>query len=300
MDLRQLQTFATAIECESFTSAARALNISQAGVSKHIAALEEELDVPLFLRSGRLSPPTDAGRRLYEFARKILDLVDQARQDLGQPAAHVKGTLRIAASTVPAQCLLPRLLSGFRARYPEVRESVTVSDSAQAIEAVKSASADVGIVGELPHSASLNAWAIADDELVLVVAPTHPLAAKGTLSVRQLQKEPIIVRELGSGSRNCVERALDGAGLAAADLKVAMEMNSNETIRAAVEQGVAAAFLSRATIERELAEGRLVPVRVAGVRPRRHLYVISDPLRVPHAASRAFLMFARNQDASRS
>jgi DNA-binding transcriptional LysR family regulator len=292
MELRHLKSLVAVAECESFTRAAQSLQLTQAGVSKHIAALEENVGTPLLERSGRSVRLTQAGSRLYAYARQILDLVELARRELGVSDRMVEGPLRIAASTVPAQSLVPELLAQFHELYPQVRESVTVSDSSAAMQAVEEGQADVGLVGELPYSASVQARAIADDELLLVVSPEHPLAKSRKVTPQRLRSEPIVVREPGSGSRRCVERALDSVGLCAGDMTIAMEMNSNEAIRGAVERGVGAAFLSRVVVAQALAEKKLALVDVKGLHVRRHLFLISSARRPLPPAGRAFLEFA--------
>jgi DNA-binding transcriptional LysR family regulator len=107
MELYHLQSFVAAAESQSFTSAAKVVAITQAAVSQHIAALERELGCARFHREGRKMIPTDAGRRLYDRARKILDLIDEARHDIGKPPASVRGTLRIASCTVPPSRFFP-------------------------------------------------------------------------------------------------------------------------------------------------------------------------------------------------
>jgi DNA-binding transcriptional LysR family regulator len=295
MDLRHLQTFAAAAEHGSFTRAAQSLSVTQAAVSKHIAALEEQLQVTLFERSGRSMSLTEAGQRLYDYARRIFDLMDEAARELGQAAASVHGTLRIAASSVPAQSLVPMLLTEFHELYPDVHESVVFSDSAAATAAVENAAAELGIVGEMPNSPRIRARPIAEDELVLVVSPHHPLAVRKKVTLAELRQEPLIVRESGSGSQHCVERALVAAGLAPDELHVAMEMNSIDAIRAAVASGAGAAFLSRSTIQRDVDDGRLVSLPVQGVRARRQLYLITDPKRIPTPAGRAFATFVEQR-----
>lgn len=294
MELRHLKTFAAAAELQSFTRAAEVLGLTQAAVSQHVAALEKELKVALFDRSGRSAKTTEAGRRLYEYARRILDLLEEARRTVSQlPAGEVAGEMRIAASTVPAETLLPDLLMEFRRRCPRVREELAVSDSSEATAAVEAGRVDLGFVGELPRSSRLSSRPVARDELVLVVGPGHALAERKRrrLSLKQLAEHPLLVREPGSGSRRCVEHALDAAGLPPDRLSVAMEINSNDAIRAAVERGVGAAFLSLAAVRRDVEQGRLVQLTVEGLDAHRQLYLLTDPRRIPSPAVRAFLAF---------
>ena len=295
MEFRHLQTFAKVAELQSFTQAAKSLGLTQAAVSQHVAALEKLLQVLLFERSGRKVPLTDSGRRLYDYARRILDLVDEAGREIGQADSTIAGTIRIASSTVPAELLLPELLVEFHTLHPNVRESITVSDSSAAAKAVESGEADLGFVGELPRSSGLKALAITTDRLVLVVSPEHALARNKRVSLNRLRTEPLIIREPGSASRRCVDQALEAAGLLPDDLNIVLEINSNDAIRAAVERGVGAAFLSSAAIVREIEEGRLVKVTIPGVRPQRQLYLITEHNRVPKPSVREFLSFVRRR-----
>ena len=288
MELRLLKTFSTAARHGSFTRAADELQLTQSAVSQQISALEAELETPLFERRGRGVGLTEAGRKLDDYARQIVDLADEAVRVVGESGQELEGELRIASSTVPSEYLLPDLLAGFRARWPKVRESLSVSDSARATAAVESGAADVGFVGEQPRLASVNAQAVFDDELVLVVARDHPLSERGTVTLNQLKKEPLIFREPGSGSRRCVEQALEGKGHTVNDFTIALEANSNEMIRAAVRHRVGAAFLSRESVRRDL---ELATVRVRGLQLQRRLYVITSARRTPQSPARQFLEF---------
>lgn len=291
MEMRHLQTFVIAAESQSFTRAAEILRLTQAAVSQHVAALEKELRTVLFDRGPRSVVLTDTGRRVYDQARTILGLVDEIHHTAGRQSSVVTGTIKIACSTVPSEWLLPELLVRFRKHYPDILESVSVSDSASAIAAVESGAAEVGLVGELPRAANLCAKSIAQDELKLVVSPDHELARTKCATPDDLRGQPMIVRESGSGSRRCVEQALSKAGLATTDLRFSMEVNSNDAIRAAVERGVGISFLSTRAIEREIQDERLIPVDVEGVQAVRDLYLITDSQRPATRVVRAFLDF---------
>ncbi len=179
----------------------------------------------------------------------------------------------------------------FRHAYPNVQEFVSVSDSASAIRAVESGTAEVGLVGELPRAATLCAKSVAQDELSLVVAPDHPFAERKTIDPSDLCGQPLIVRETDSGSRRCVEQALSKTGLAVTDLRLSMEVNSNDAIRAAVERGVGISFLSTRAIAREIQDKRLVLVMIEGMRAVPDLYLVTDTQRLPSRAVRAWLDF---------
>ena len=299
MELRQLQTFTLAAELLSFTRAARALGVSQPAVSQQVAALERELGVSLFQRSGRTITLSNAGWNLYPYARKALDLIDQARDSLAETPRTLKGRLRIASCTIPPESFLPEVLAAFHQLFPEVLESVSVSDSAEATQAVKSGQADLGFVVVPPNGSGLRIRAVACHELVLVASPEHPFAHARTISVSDLRGEGFVLREQGSGTRHCVEEVLQDAGIPPADLNVTMETNSNDAIRGALRQGTGIAFLSRAAVEDEISQGRLVALKVRDLRPRVHIYLITDSQRVPTPQARAFLAFLELPEAKR-
>jgi len=296
MELRHLQTFSEAAERESFTRAAESLHITQAAVSQHVAALETELQASLFDRRGRGVRLTENGRQMYQYARRILELVAEASTTLSASTQHISGDLAIAASSVPAEWLVPELLVEFRDRYPEIRESLSVSDSSVATTAIETGDADVGFVGEVPRSSQLKSTAVVQDELVLVSAADHPWTGTGTTTLKQLCQQPLIVREPGSGSRRCVEQALRQHGISPTDLTIAMEVNSNDAIRAAVERGVGVAFLSQRDKRHEFG---LAHITIRGFHARRHLYLVYNPTRPLADPARTFVDFveqwSRNQ-----
>ena len=289
MEIRLLKTFCIAAERGNFTRAAEELGLTQAAVSQQVSLLEKQFPVRLFQRRGRGVRLTRQGQQLYQFAQQILDLVAKATAALKEVESPLSGEFRIAASTVPAEWFLPEMLADFRTRWPDVRESLTVTDSRLAADMVEAGEADLGFVGELPHSSNFSAKAISEDELVLFVATGHALAEKGSMTLNQLRGETLILRELGSGSRHCLELALEGQGLSLNEFNIAMEVNSNESIRAAVERGVGVAFLSKRIGRHEYG---LVPIKVRGLRARRKLYVISDVRRELSAPAKEFLAFA--------
>jgi molybdate transport repressor ModE-like protein len=286
--LPHLETFAAAAERGSFTAAARDLGVTQAAVSQRVQALERVLGVPLFARAGGGALLTDAGRRLHAYARRILALHREARRRVGGRAAPVGGELTLAASSVPGEHLLPALLARFRRRHPHVRVRAAVADTRAVLEQVERGRAQVGLVGGRGDSPHLEYRPFAADRLVLVVPAGHAWGGR-RVSLRQLAGRPLVLREPGSATRACLERALAAAGLAPERLRVALELGSNEAVKAAVLRGAGPTFLSRLAVRRELRDGRLRPVSVAGLGLRRDVLAVWDRRRVLPTPARLFL-----------
>jgi DNA-binding transcriptional LysR family regulator len=288
--LPHLETFARAAELSSFTAAARALGLTQAAVSQRIATLEADLGVPLFTRHGGRVSLTDAGRRLHPLALAILDLHRRAREEVtGQPSP-ARGELELLASSVPGEHLLPGLLDAYRRRHPHVQVRVKVTDSSDVLARVERGEAPLGLVGAKGDSPHLEYRCFACDCLALVVPAGHQWAGRESVPLAELCGEPLILREAGSGSRWCLERALARAGQPAGALRVALELGSNEGIKEAVAQGMGLAVLSTRAVEREAGPGGpLRALGIAGLSLEREMFAVWDRRRAMPIPARLFL-----------
>jgi DNA-binding transcriptional LysR family regulator len=289
--LPNLETFVRAAEVGSFTKTAHALALTQAAVSQRIQVLERDLNASLFRREGGQVLLTEAGQRLYGFAQRILALHDEAREAVTGAKPPVAGELSLAASSVPGEHLLPPTLSAFAQKYPQVQVRATVSDSLDVLGQVEHGQAQLGLVGMKEDKPHLEFRSFARDEMVLVVPAQHAWVNKSRVTASQLCQQPFILREHGSGSRWCVEQALAQAGKSARDLRVVVELGSNEAIKEAILCGVGVAILSTHVVHRELQRQQLHAVRVAGVALQRDMFVVWDRRRVLPIPARLFLDF---------
>jgi DNA-binding transcriptional LysR family regulator len=287
--LPHLETFAEAAERASFTAAARHFGISQAAVSQRIQQLETALKTPLFRREAGKVSLTDAGRRLHEYARRILDLTAEAHAAVTGTPGRVTGELRLAASSVPGQHILPHALATFRKAHPGVQVRVSVSDTEAVLHEIEQGSAHLGFVGGPGGSSHLEFRRFATDELVVVVPTKHPWAKRKRVSPKELAAQPLIQREPGSGSRQCLERALERVGLTPSSLNVVLELGNSEAITGAVLEGLGVAVLSARAVQKEVRADRLHVLRVEGLTLERDLFVVRDRRRALPAAAQTFL-----------
>ncbi len=290
LQLPHLETFSKAAELSSFTGAAKALRLTQASVSQRMQALERTLGTPLFKRQGGRVLLTESGQKLYDYAQRILDLHRQARREITGHEAPVGGELSLAASSIPGEHLLPALLLLFGQKHPHIRVRATVSDSLGVIAQVERGEVSLGLVGRRTDSPDLEFRYLASDRMVLVVPPGHALSKRKKLSVRQLARHPLVLREVGSGLRHCFEKSLDRAGLSLSDLRVALELGSNEAIKEAVLRGVGVAILSAYAVQKELRAGQLHALAVSDLHCDRDMYVVQDRKRVLPLPARLFLL----------
>jgi len=289
-ELPHLGTFARAAELGSFTAAAVELGVSQAAVSQRIAALERQLKVSLFQRRAGKVYLTELGSRLYDYARQILQLHDEAREALSGLHQPVSGDLPLAASSVPGECLLPALLSAFSKKFPLVHVRATVGDSRSALKEVEKGEAMLAFLGEKAKAPHLECRLLGTDSLVLVVPPGHRWAGR-RVPLEDLAQEPLILREQGSGSRSAVVASLERGGVELHELNVALELGSNAAIKDAVQRGLGIAFLSRMTVRKELDSRELETAEVEGLDLTREFYLVYDRHRPLPPAANAFLHF---------
>jgi DNA-binding transcriptional LysR family regulator len=257
MMVDSLKLFVTVYEQKSFSRAAVLLHLSQPGVSVQIQNMENELGAKLFHRTPKLVKPTQAGELLYEKAKKILTLYEQARQDIQRLQNTVTGTLKIGASFTIGEYLLPKLLAEYASQYPSVAVEVTIANTEQIIHAIRHNEIDVGLVEGDVSLAELPAEPFMRDELVLVASAAHPLALMKDVQPEQLHDQVWVLREAGSGTRWYSDSLIREWGLR---VKHSYIFSSSQGVKEAVVAGLGIALLSRLIVHNELTSGELVPV----------------------------------------
>lgn len=290
MNVQQLRAFVMVVEHGSFSEAARALGLSQPAVTMQVQALESAVGATLLDRRYRRVELTDAGELLLPHARRVLAEIEEARDRLEDLSGRVTGRLAIAASTTPGQYILPRLLGGFLGEFPEVGVSLRVHDTAEVVAAVEAGEAGIGMTGAKVAGTRVEFVEAGTDDLVLVCPPGSPLARKATLA--DVAEEPFIMRERGSGTRIVMEDTLRTAGIDPGDLRVVLELGTNEAIVSAVEGGVGVGVVSRWVADKALRLGTVEEVPEARFPVRRPLYVVMPKTGVTRAADalRHFLL----------
>lgn len=289
--LPHLETFVAAAELSSFSAAARALGLTQAAVSQRVQALEKALEASLFHRKGGHVVLTEAGHQLYPFAQRILALHQEAREAITGHRAPVVGNLVLAASSVPGEHFLPELLTRFRESYPHIHVQATVTDTRQVLHQIERGQANLGLVGGKMDNPNLEFRSFASDQLVLVVPAGHAWASRPQVPLAHLAREPLILRESGSSSRWCFEKALEKAGRSTKDLNVILELGSNEAIKEAVLRGLGLAMLSTHTVRHEIEAGRLHALSIQGLSLDRDMFVVWDRQRPLPIPAQLFLEF---------
>jgi DNA-binding transcriptional LysR family regulator len=261
VELRQLKIFRVVARTLNFTRAASELGYVQSNVTAQVQALERELGVPLFDRLGRRVVLTDAGRSLLRYAERLLDLEEEAREAVaggGEPA----GSLVVGAAPSLSAYRLPRLLRLFGSRFPRVKLSFRPTPHKELGARVADGSLDVAFLMEGPvRSASLLAEVLAEEPLVVLAPPDHPLVGSARVIPGDLAGEPVVLTEPGCNYRLMFERELAETGVEPA---AALEFDGVEAVKQCVAAGMGVAMLPEITVEAELERGELAALRWAG------------------------------------
>jgi LysR family transcriptional regulator, transcriptional activator of the cysJI operon len=252
LDNFRLIVFRRVAEQLSFRKAAEELYLTQPAVSLQIKALEEDLGVQLFDRTGTHIKLTAAGQVLLRYAEQVSSLLDQAEQDIAFLSGDHAGCLALGASTTIAQYVLPRLLGEFRNEYPRVHVTLISGNTEHIVEAVETQKIALGFIEGPARSRGAKTESFLKDELVLIAATAHEFAERASISCTDLSAAPLLMRERGSGTRRVVELALERQGVKRNSLCITMELDSTEAIKSAVEAGLGIGFVSRWAIAKDL------------------------------------------------
>lgn len=289
--LRQLKVFERVAKRLSFTHAAEELFLTQPAVSMQIKQFEEAVGLPLFERLGKKIYLTQAGAELYQLSRNIAQQLDEAEQLIEELKGTETGRLNVSvANTVHYFAI--RLLGEFCRRHPKVRVSFKVTNRKGLLQNLEDNEADLLLMGQPPDTQDLEAESFLKNPLVIIAPAGHPLSGKKNIALKELSNETFIMREIGSGTRNSVERFLAERGV---HLTVSMEMNTNGAIKQGVEEGLGLGIVSIHTLERELEGRRLVVLDVESFPIMRQWFMVHRAGKRLSAIATQFAEFVRQE-----
>ena len=254
MNLKQLEAFVQVSESGSFSKAAKELFLTQPTISAHISSLEKELNVRLFIRNTKEVSLSDDGKDLYRYAKQITDLEKAIEERFYMDSDDGKHFITIAASTIPAQYLLPKVLLCYRERYPKEQIKIMETDSSEVVTQVVDHMVDVGFTGTVLEKKHCKYIPFYKDELA-VITPDTPeyriLKEQNRDDIDWIKRKPLILREEGSGTRKEAEKQLKNAGISMEALDIVASIANQETIKKSVKQGMGITVLSRLAAEDE-------------------------------------------------
>lgn len=291
MNLKQLEAFVQVAEGGSFSKAAKELYLTQPTVSAHISGLEKELNARLFVRNTKEVSLSEEGKLLYDYAKQMVALEKRIEKAFLEHEKKENHCISIAASTIPAQYLLPEILVKFNEKYPNEQFKVMETDSSGVVEEVLNHSVDIGFTGTVLEKKHCKYIPFYQDELI-IIAPNNEkfkeLQKAGTdNAVQWILREPLIMREEGSGTRKEAEKQLKKNGIDISKLNVIASMENQEAIKRSVMNGMGIAIISRLAAEEEIKRKEVLGFSLVAGDSKRNINVVyNKEFQLSHSAER--------------
>lgn len=282
--LHQLRIFGAVAQHGSFARAAEAMHLSPPTLSLQVKQLAGTVGQPLFEQLGKKIYLTAAGQTLAEACQDLDQRLERLSQDLDALHGVERGSLRVAILTT-VKYTVPKLLGSFCVAHPGIEVAMQVGNRENLLQRLAANQDDLYIMGQPPEHMDVVCEPFADNPLVLVAPPGHPLAGQANLPPQRLAHEPFVVREAGSGTRLTAERFFAQHGL---QPPTRLEVSSHEAIKQTVAGGLGLAVVSASTVVAELALGELVQLDVRGFPLLRHWYVVTPRGKRLSPAAQAF------------
>ena len=277
MNLKQLEAFVQVAEGKSFSKAAKELFLTQPTISAHIASLERELNARLFVRNTKEVSLSEDGKDLYRYAKQIIDLQKQIEERFETEEEGSRHCITIAASTIPAQYLLPRVLKRFNEKYPDEQIKIMESDSSKVVSQIVDHIVDVGFTGTVLEKKHCRYLPFYKDKLAVITPNTERyrrLKEESPNGIDWILEEHLIMRDEGSGTRKEAEEQLKAAGIPAEKLDVIASIGNQETIKKSVRQGMGITILSELAAVDEEADGELLTFPIPGADAGRDINLV--------------------------
>ncbi|MFC0186491.1 DNA-binding transcriptional regulator, LysR family [Pseudarcicella hirudinis] len=266
----RLKVFYTVAQTLNFNKAAEVLNITQPAVTKHIKELEKTYNLTLFDRTYKRISLTKAGEILLQHTHLIFEQYQKLDFDLNLLQNKTQGLLHIGASTTIAQYIIPAYLAKFHKRFPDITVELTNANSLEIEQLLTDKKIELGLVEGNTSNSDLKYIPFLNDEIVLVGNVKNKNSRKETISLKELTKIPLLIREEGSGTTEMIESNLAKKGIKMSNLEIQMQLGSTESIKNYLLHSNAFAFLSIYSVQQELTNDRLTVVDIDGLEIKRN------------------------------
>ena len=259
INFNQLRIFYQTAKYQSCTIAAEKLFISQPSVTAQVKAFEDFCNLKLFRKMGREIHLTDEGKSLYEYARRVFEYEKEIEDAIADMRVLRKGVLRLGTTKTYARSYMPLLISKFWQSYPNIKIHLNEGSSFQMANSLLDFQSEIVIVAKIEENSQICFVPFCQEDIVVLVSPDHHLAKRNSITMAELAKEPIIMKEPGSGTRMALDEAFASKGVVP---NILMEINNTFFIKQVTLRGDGISFLVRAAVTTELEEGKLVTVPI--------------------------------------
>lgn len=290
------QVFIEVVLNSSFSKAGKILFISQPAISKHVKALEDYYKQTFFERKGNNIKLTAAGNLLFQHLKEAKKIQSRLEFELSTLTNkfNAKGELKLGASTTVALYIIPKMLSAFHKKYPDVKISLLNRNTDTIVKALLDEDIDIGIVEGKKKLSSIIYQPFIKDEVVAVCSAKSAIAKKKNLSIDVLKKIPVVLREQGSGTLDAVKDALEKKGIKLSELKVGIRLAGTEALKNFLREDECLGFLPKGSVTRELKDGDLVAVKIENFKIERNFFFIQRRGADNNELNKSFIKFCKS------
>ncbi len=287
MQLDQLKAFSAVVKKGGFERAMESIHLSQPAISIRVKELEKQLGTELFKRLGRRIELTDAGRIVAEYTDRVMIVLDEMILAIDELKGFKRGQLRCGATTTIAVHLLPKVLVQFKRTFPNVEIKIVVEKTAEIEKQILANELDLGMVsGTMTNPSAFKVVHYLTDEFVLITPPDHPLAGRPKVTLKQIAKFPLILRDKGSLPRSIIDESFRAAGLS---YDCMMVIETSEALKKAVAEGLGCSITPQCSIQLEKQTNTLAYARIAGSPMKREFRAITHKDRKLLGPAKPFL-----------
>ena len=280
----------------SFSKASKILFISQPAISKHIKALEDYYKQTLFERKGHNIGLTVSGNLLFQRLKEAKKIQDRLEFELSTLTNKfkAKGDLKLGASTTVALYIIPKMLSGFHQKYPQIKISLLNRNTDTIVKALLDEDIDIGIVEGKKKLSSIIYQPFIKDEVVAVCSAKSAIAKKRILTLKEFKNTPLVLREQGSGTLDAVKYTLEKKGIKLSELKVGIRLAGTEALKNFLREDECLGFLPKGSVTRELRDGDLVAIKIENFKIERNFFFIQRRGADNNELNKTFIKFCKN------
>ncbi|MBI2986952.1 MAG: LysR family transcriptional regulator [Deltaproteobacteria bacterium] len=271
MFFKQLEAFHAVVKYGGFERASASIHVTQPAISTRVKELEKQFGAKLFMRLGRRAHLTDAGRIVEEYATRLMIVINEMNQAVDELKGLQRGYLRCGSGTTIAVHVLPKILVQFKKHFPNIEVALLVGNNAETEKRILSDESDIAIVTRITNPESLRIFHFLSDEFVLITPRDHPLTKLRRVSLKQVAKTPLILREAGSYTRTIIDEGFRAAGIS---YRCIMEFETTEILKSAVAEGLGCSLVSLSSVQKEKRMGLLTYARISGVPMKREFKAI--------------------------
>lgn len=290
MNMEHLRMFCLVVDEGSISQAARLNYISQPAVTNQIRQVENYYGTDLFHRTdGRLTL-TEAGKKLYPFAKEMIDHLQRSEEAVKSIEKAYESSLHIGASLTIGEYFLPKKLGEFQRQEHPPKTSLFIANTPEVIAKLTNLDIDLALVEGVVEDKECEPIKYDEDELIVIVANNHPWAKRTSISIDEIPQEQMILREETAGVRKIIHKTLHEHGVPT-NIPSFMELGSTQAIKSAVEAGLGVSILPKLSVQQELFHQQLVHVPIEGVTFKRDLFIVKKKSRFPKKTVNDFIDF---------